>query len=134
MIALRPLLIVFGTLHVDGGRSRMDKERKAGNVLAAGYFRRTRDLTILHTPWGRLVDPVNLRKVKDVIAQATIDVSRFNAVRERCRVDNTLVWEHLRWNLRDAVTIWVDRKVQDGGDEEFKNAITLLSAENGVAA
>jgi len=133
MIELRPLLILFGTLHVEGG-SRRDKERRAGDVIAAGYFRRTRDLTILHTPWGRLVDPVNLRKVKDVIAQATIDVARFNSSHSsKFRVDNTLVWEHLKSNLRDAVAAWVDRKVQDG-DEDAKNALALLAAAKGAAA
>lgn len=132
MIELRPLLIVFGTLHVEGG-SRRDKERRAGDVIAAGYFRRTRELTILHTPWGRLADPANLRKVKDVIAQATIDVARFNGSHsKKFRAENTLVWDHLKFNLRDAVTVWVDRKVQDG-NEDVKNSVALLTAQ-GVAA
>lgn len=133
MIELRPLLIVFGTLHVEGGRSRVDKERKAGNVIAAGYFRRTRELTILHTPWGRLVDPANLRKIKDVIAQATIDVAHFNVKHDKCYVENTLVWEHLKGNLRDAVTVWVDRKVQDE-DSDVKDALALLTSAQGAAA
>lgn len=128
MISLRPLLLLDGTLHVEGGKSRTDKERKAGNVIAAGYFRRTRELTILHTPWGRLVDPANLRKVKDIIAQATIDVGKFNATHTQCYVENTMIWEHLKGNRLDAVTVWLDRKLRDE-DEEAKNAFSLLNIE-----
>lgn len=134
MIELRPLLIVSGTTHVESDRPRTDKDRKAGNVVAAGYFRRTRELTILHTPWGRLVDPANLVKVKDVIAQATIDVAKFNRRHSQCRVENTLVWEHLRGNTRDAVIVWVDRKLREG-DAEVRDAMALLTiASSGAGA
>ena len=132
MIELRPLLIVIGTLHVEGGK-RGDKDRGAGDVLAAGYFRDIRKLTILHTPLGRLVDTSDLRKVKDLIAQTTINVARFNTEHERCRADNTTVWMHLNGNLRDAVTGWVDRRLRDG-DEEVKNALAAVTAEKTASA
>lgn len=133
MIELRPLLIVSGTFHVEGGKTRTDPERKAGNVLAAGYFRHMRDLTILHTPWGRLVDPANLTKVKDAIAQATIDASRFNRAHTRCRMENTTLWEHLRGNRLDIVIAWVDRKLREG-DQEVQDAVPLLTTRNSAAA
>ena len=127
MLELRPLLMVFGTLHVEGPGPRTDKDLRAGKVLAAGYFRDIRGLTILMTPWGRLVDPANLRKVKDLIAQTTIDVANFNVSHSRCRVDNTTVWDHLKGNLREAVLGWVDRKLRDA-DVEVKDALTLLES------
>ena len=133
MIELRPLLIVSGTTHVESDRPRTDPQRRAGNVVAAGYFRRTRDLTILHTPWGRLVDPANLVKVKDTIAQATIDFAKFNRKHPLCCVENTLVWEHLRGNTRDAVIMWVDRKLREG-DAEVKDAFALLTPTSEAAA
>src|SRR5580704_8806766 len=126
MIELRPLLMVMGTLHVESSGPRTDKDRKAGNVLAAGYFRRIRELTILHTPWGRLMDPVNLRKVKDLIAQTTIDVASFNVSHSKCHADNTTVWGHLKGNWREAVIGWVDRKGRDG-DVEVRDALALLA-------
>lgn len=154
MIDLRPLIIVSGTLHVEGGLSKsvrtekspkgarrvviteertVSKDRRAGNVVAAGYMRRVRELNILRTPWGALVDPANLDKIKDTIGQATVDVAAFNRTHEKCRVGNTMIWEHLKGNRLEAVIGWIDRKLRDG-DQEVKDALALLTTEQGVAA
>ena len=155
MIELRPLLVLSGTLHVEGGLSKsvrkergskgpshvviteertVAKDRRAGNVLAAGYMRRIRDLKLLRTPWGVLADPKNLAKIKDVIAQAVVDAAKFNESHAKCHVENHMIWEHLKGNRLEAVLGWVDRKLREG-DQEVKDAITLIvSTEAGAAA
>lgn len=154
MIELRPLLVLSGTLHVEGGLSKsvrkergsrgpshvviteertVAKDRRAGNVLAAGYMRRIRDLKLLRTPWGVLADPKNLGKIKDVIAQAVIDASVFNEGHPKCYVMNTMIWEHLKGNRLEAVLGWVDRKLRED-DQEVKDAITLIATDQGAAA
>lgn len=124
-MTLRPLLIVSGTVHVDYNRPKTDKARRAGNVLAALYFKRLRDLTILMTPWGRLVDVKEHEALEALIAKATADAREHNREHVKCCVESTLIWETLTGNRLDAVSGWVARKLRDG-DAEVKHALARI--------
>jgi hypothetical protein len=144
MVELRPMIVVTGTLHVEGGLTRertksrvkgprvtvtedldISKDRRSGNVVAARYLRRLSGLKVLHTPYGILVDPRYLDKVKDTVAQATIDCQAFNRWHAKCKLLNTMVWEHLKGNRLDAITAWIDRRSRDG-DESVTAALGSL--------
>lgn len=152
MVELRPLIVVTGTLHVEGGFKRartkpagatgaakqtitedvrVTSDRRAGNVVAARYLRKLRDLKLLHTPYGILVDPAHLDKVKDTISQSVVDRGEFNRTHKSCQVDSTLVWEHLRGNRLDAVTAWVERRAREGDEKvisAYKQIVTVQAA------
>jgi hypothetical protein len=150
---LRSLIIVDGTLHVEGGLSKsvrtsktgkgprivtteerdVSTDRRAGNVVAANYMRRIRDLKILRTHWGALVDPENLDKIKGLIAQATRDTLAFNKLHKKCRLENTMIWEPLRGARLDAVVAWIERRIR-AGDQEVKDALALLVDSQGAVA
>jgi hypothetical protein len=147
MVELRPLIVVTGTLRVEGGLKRartkakakgsqimvteslnIGEDRRAGNVVAARYLRKLAGLKILHTPFGSLVDPKNLDRVKDTISQAMIDCQAFNRAHEKCKVMNTMIWEHLRGQRLDAIIAWVDRRVREG-DDSVTAVLSSLIAE-----
>jgi hypothetical protein len=147
------MIVVTGTLHVEGGLSKsirtsakgesatrivtteersVSKERREGNVVAANYMRRIRDLNILRTPFGALVDPVNLVRIKNVIAQAKVDSAAFNRLHEKCTVYSTMLWEPLKGTRLIEVLTWIEFKRREG-DEEVRNALALLKVESAVA-
>ncbi len=129
-MTLRSLLVVSGTVHVDSNRPRKDKARRAGNVLAALYFKRLRDLTLLHTPWGRLVDPGELTRVATLIARASIDARKHNREHD-CLVESTLIWEELVGNRRAAITDWVARKLRED-DTDVKETVAHIVESAGA--
>jgi hypothetical protein len=148
MVELRPLIVVTGTLRVEGGLKRARKkattkgaqimvteslnigeDRRAGNVVAARYLRKLAGLKIVHTPYGSLVDPENLVRVKDTIAQATIDCQAFNREHEKCKVSNTMLWEHLRGMRLDAITAWIDKHMREGDEDVTKVLARLVAAQ-----
>jgi len=150
VIELRPLIVVTGTIRIEGGEQntvrqqrgstrrtdngqklvvvhevRVTDDRRKADVITTGYARRVQRLRILKTPFGHLIDPKNLDKVKAMIARATADVARFNDEYERSRLSNCMLWEPLRGNRLDAVRGWIDRQLADGNDE-VRNVMQLL--------
>jgi hypothetical protein len=135
---LRPLLVVTGTVHVEGGeqntletltepaargRERMvitqereiTRDRRRANVIATGYMRRLRKMQLSRTPFGHLVDPARRDELQVMINAATKDVREFNGTaRNGCRLANCMVWEILRGNRRAALEGWFTRQVRDG--------------------
>lgn len=151
MIDLRPLIVVTGTIRIDGGEKntvrqqrgstrRTDNGRKlvvvhemqitsdrlGADVIATGYARRVLRMRILKTPFGALVDPGHLDKVKAMLTRATADVAAFNAAHTRSKLANCMLWEPLRGNRLDAVRGWIDRQIADG-NEEVRNVVPLLA-------
>ena len=137
---LKPLLVVTGSIHVEGGDThtvrqkasskngsniaidhtrKITPDRKAGNVIATGYMRRLSRLRVLKTPYGSLLDPAKLPLVKELLANATRDVTTFNSAHagSTTRLTNCLLWEHLRGNRLAAVEGWIMRGVDDAEPE-----------------
>lgn len=128
MLDLRPLIVLTGTVHVEGGLVKtsrtqstksatravitedrtIDPARQAANVVATDYMRRIRQTRILRTPFGVLYSLKQLVEVKELIASASADVVEFNRTHKGCRLLNTLLWEHLRGTRLDAVAGWIE--------------------------
>lgn len=150
MVDLRSLIVVTGTVRIEGGEKntvrqqrgssrrtddgmklvvvhevRISDDRKAADVVTTGYARRVQHIRILKTPFGSLVDPKNLDKIKGMIARASATVAEFNRAHKATRLSNCMLWEQLRGNRLDAIRGWIDRRLVEK-DPEVKDAIPLL--------
>jgi hypothetical protein len=151
MVDLRSLIVVTGTIRIEGGEKntvrqqrgstrridegtklvvvhevRITNDRKKADVITTGYARRIQHLRILKTPFGSLVDPKHLEKVKTMLARASADVAEFNRAYKLTRLSNCMLWEHLKGNRLDAIRGWIDRRLADK-DQEVKDALPLLT-------
>jgi len=148
---LRPLLVVTGSIHVEGGDThtvrqkgsskngahisidhtrKITADRREANVVSTGYMRRLARLRLLKTPYGSLVDPEKLPLVKELLASATRDVGTFNTEHAggTARLANCLVWEHLKGNRLAAVEGWLARQMHDSVPDAVSAAPTLFLA------
>ncbi len=78
-------------------------------MVSTGYARRLRQLCLLRSPFGALIEAERLPAVKELVAGAEADVERFNAEHQDARLINTLVWERLNGNRLVVVEAWVAR-------------------------
>jgi hypothetical protein len=145
---LKPLIVLTGTLHVEGGlakttRSKAERanvltvtekrevspDRRRGNVVVTDVMRRIRQIRIVRTPFGTLIDPEQLEALKTVITEASKAVTDFNAKAGNAILANTLLWEPLDGNRLVAVQGWV-RKHQ----RELKDVLPALTVRGAKAA
>lgn len=142
MVELRPLILVTGTIHAEGGRvhkvesssgsrfvqnRNITKDRRSADVISTTYMRRLRQLRILKTPFGTLVDPAKLGEVKTMINEATSAVAEFNRHESAaCVLENCMLWEPLKGARLAAVQGWIARKLMEK-DSEVKAAEEQLT-------
>ena len=146
---LKPLIVITGTIHVEGGinkRTRSqpkrdgnkltvveDREisssRRKANVIVTDYMRKLRGVRLLRTPYGTLIDPNSLDAVKTLIDEATNEVEEFNRSARGCELSCTLLWETLKGNRAEKVTSYVERKVSEN-DKEVCDAVGSLTRKS----
>lgn len=159
MVELRSFVIVTGRIRTEGGESDRvrrqpgstrrtksgdgqkivvvhekvvtDARRKA-DVITTGYARRIQHLRVLWTPFGALVDPKNLDKVKAMLLRASTDVAEFNRTYKGSRLANCYLYERLAGNRLEAVRGWIDRQLIER-DEAVLEAMPLLTAADKAA-
>jgi len=156
MIDLRSLIVVTGTVRIEGGEKntvrqqrgstrrtddgtklvvvhevRISDDRKKADVITTGYARRVQHIRILKTPFGSLIDPKNLDKVKTMMVRASAAVADFNRIHKATRLSNCMLWEPLKGNRLDAVRGWIDRRLVEK-DPEVKDALPLLIVDSSV--
>lgn len=144
------MIVVTGTVRIEGGEKntvrqqrgstrktddgkklvvvhevRITDDRLKADVITTGYARRVQNMRILKTPFGSLVDPKNLDKVKEMLARASADVIEFNRAYKLTRLSNCMLWEPLKGNRLDAVRGWIDRRLAEK-DPTVKDALPLL--------
>jgi hypothetical protein len=145
---LRPLIVVTGTIHVEGGAKNkqtttnlgedqtrstifhereISKDRRHANVIVIAYLRHLRALRIAKTPFGTLCEPSTLPAIKALLQEATRDVIAFNRKSKVCKLSNCYIWEPLSGNRLAAVEGWLSRRLRDG-DPEVKTASDTLYA------
>lgn len=150
---LRPIVVITGNVRVEGGdrhsvrqsstnendsgatqvlthTREVTKDRKAANVVSTEFMRQVRLLCTIKTPWGSLVDAVNLAAVKDLISGATRAVAEFNTrvgAQATSRLTNALLWEHLKGNRLAAVEGWFARGVAERNENVMKAAAALTA-------
>lgn len=148
MLELRPLVVVTGTPHVEGGFTskrrapkgkkrregvvitedlQITKDRKRANVIAVDHSRRLRKLAILRTPFGLLISPDKLTVVQDLSRQLTRDAIAFNRTSTTTEITNCLLIEPLQGPRRSAVAGWVAKLIAKG-DEKALAARAQLEA------
>lgn len=154
MVELRPLILMTGTIHAEGGKRHktqrgsssteatgdnqtlstftqkreISKDRRAADVITTTYMRKLRGLRILRTPYGTLIDPARLTEVKAMIDEAAADVVAFNGHSKTCQLSNCMLWEPLKGQRRAAVQGWIARKLADS-DKTVEAAIGQLVAD-----
>ncbi len=151
---LRPLIVVTGSIHVEGGdthsvrqkrepkhmngtathalvhRRTVTDDRRAANVISTEAMRQLRKLRVLKTPFGALVLPEQLDTVKELIADATKRAAEFNVRMgpdATARLTNCLLWEHLRGGRLASVEGWIARGVHEKRPEVVA-AVPVLTA------
>lgn len=153
MIDLRPLIVVTGTVRIEGGEKntvrqqrgstrrtddgtklvvvhevRISDDRKKADVITTGYARRVQHIRILKTPFGSLVDPKHLDKVKEMLSKASAAVAEFNRTHKATKLSNCMLWEPLKGNRLDAIRGWIDRRLVEK-DQEVRDALPLLTEQ-----
>lgn len=136
MLQLRPLLVVTGAMHVEGGEKNTVRStsgsrgqskqtvvhsreispvRRKANVVVTGFARRLAKIRLLKTPFGSLIDPRDAQILHSFLAEATQAAARFNQEHkdEECVLLNCMIWEKLRGNRLAAVEGWVSRRGED---------------------
>ena len=139
-ITVRELLVITGTISATGGNQtrfdrrndgtrifdqRVTQDRRRANVIATSYLRKLRALEIVHTDFGRIVDPSKREEVDELIFAATRDAAEFNKASKTCRIVNSLICEKLRGNRKAAVEGWLARK-RDDREQEILDLLPLL--------
>ena len=155
MIDLRPLIVVTGTVHVEGGeRNRVRSsnakngssrqeivvdrsvsvDRRAANVIVVDYGRRINQIALVRTPFGILVDPKRLDELKRLLGRIDKKIRDFNTTRTgTARVANYVLWEPLEGVRKTAVAGWLlARKIAK--DESVIEVIKELRPTSSVAA
>jgi hypothetical protein len=149
MVELRPLIVITGTVRVEGGETNtvqktssehagtltvimqreISKDRRAANVITTDYMRRLRQLGLLRTPFGVLCSTKQLPEVKQLQMDTGRKVAEYNSTKGRaCRLSNCMLWEPLQGARAAAVAAWIDERVKDPGvrdvfDELVKSSI-----------
>jgi hypothetical protein len=155
MLDLRPLIVVSGTVHVEGGEKNkvratnlttngtrqeivvdrsVSQDRKAANVIVTDYWRRLKAISLLRTPYGVLLDPQRLDDFKAVLAHTAEKILDFNTSRRgSTRLTSHVLWEPLEGKRRAAVVEWVQVK-RGAKDVAVTKAFKELRATSSAAA
>lgn len=148
MVELKPLIVVTGAVHVEGGEQnrvrdeesiragnrmtivvdrKVSPDRRAANVIATDFVRRLKGIALIRTPFGVLISPKRLDDLKAIIAQSNRKIAEFNSTKRSVKLTDCVLWEPLDGKRRHAVAGWLAAKKAE------KNAV-VLAALNEVAA
>lgn len=145
MVKLRSLIVVTGSVHVEGGetntvknrsaqrttstitvRRQVDPARRAANVISADYNRRLKRLPgfLLRTPYGVLVDP---KEGAPAVRELLVDIDKKIAARNgnACKVSNCVLLERLSGDRQDRIEEWINTQ---STDSTVKAALPKLTA------
>lgn len=172
MLKLRPLVVVTGAIHVEGGttskqhagepkrrkRSRdnggrtavitkelnVSEDRDRANVIVSEYSRKLRNMRVLWTPFGTLIDPkaprvwkgdtcTTLEMLQAVAAELTRKAVEFNKTSKTVEVTNCWLIEPLAGVRRAAVEGWIARGIAKK-DPRIVEALLDLAPATAAAA
>lgn len=149
-VRLRPLFVLTGTLHIEGGwsstrtetdavsRARatettivqkraVSKDRERAHVIFSTYARNVKALRLLKTPFGMLFAPEQVSAVQALIVEMTKKASDFNKTARDCRIENCLVLEPLDGSRKAALEGWLARRRREN-DAQVLAALPNLTA------
>ncbi len=155
MLKLRPLIVVTGTAHVEGGeKSRrmplhpsatntktgkrrhgqeglvtekleITKDRRAANVIAVNYSRQVKRLAVIRTSYGMLFLPEALPELQKILTELTRRSVEFNKTATTAKVANCFLWEPLASHRKAAVEGWLARGELEC-DKEVQAALLVI--------
>lgn len=147
---LRPLIVVSGTVHVEGGERNkvratnlttngtrqeivvdrsVSQDRKAANVIVTDYWRRLKAVSLLRTPYGVLIDVARLDDFKKLMAHVAQKILEFNTSRKgSTRLTSYVLWEPLEGKRKAAVVEWIQMK-RGAKDTAVTKAMKELRAQ-----
>jgi hypothetical protein len=160
MLKLRPLIVVTGTAHVEGGeKSRrqsgttttakkrakargrvtvtedleISPDRRRANVIAVNYSRQIKRLAVIRTDFGMLFLPEALPELQRILIELTRRAVEFNRTATTAKVANCFLWENLQGNRKAAVEGWLARGELEC-DKEVQGALQVLDELRAVPA
>jgi hypothetical protein len=139
MLSLRPLLVVTGSVHVEGGDEWESRQRPAGsgrrkehvtvtidrtitgdrrnaNVIYLDFYRRLRKIQLCRTPFGALLDTTSKANLLRILDLMDRKIAAFNATAKTCQLTNCVVWERLAGNRQAGVAGWLARRARKDGE------------------
>ncbi len=146
MIDLKDVLVVTGSIHIEGGKQISTKSevrpgqrrgadrltvtqekvisgaRREADVIATNVSRRLRKLRLLHTNFGTLIAPENAKALRALMIDVTRMVAAFNRDGRDVRIENCYVVEPLAGSRLTGLQGWIERRIKLG-DVEVKAAV-----------
>jgi len=127
---LRPLLLATGTVSVEGGDTSarteessiggkhqrlvisrsLTPDRKAANTISTTAMRDLRKLTLVTTPWGRLIPVERSGELEALLGQISKRVAEFNAHAKTAQLVNAVLWEVLAGPKRALIEGWIKKR------------------------
>jgi hypothetical protein len=147
MVDLRPLILITGTIRVEGGEKNrvrnedstragntmkvitdrtVSKDRRAANVIVTDYMRKLRGIVILRTPYGTLLDPSRVEEFKQLMAIVLRRIADYTAETRTTRLTNCVLWEKLSGQRQAAIAGWVAAELAHG-NKDVKQALKELT-------
>lgn len=134
---LRSLIVVTGTVHVEGGdkttfeeatpagRGRTTRvqtkfisaDRKRANVITTGFMRDLRSIRVLKTPFGTLVAPERHAALDDLLADIDRTVAVFNQSSPTTKLLNAVLHEPLKGPRLASVEGWIGKRLVEGNKD-----------------
>lgn len=155
MLDLPPLVVVTGTVHVEGGeRNRVraknltkngsrqeivvdravSEDRRAANVIVTDYWRRLKAIANLRTPYGVLIEETRLDDFKKLLAHTAQKIMAFNTSHKgSTRLTSYVLFEPLEGKRRTAVATWIAAK-RGAKDETVLKAMKELYSTPATSA
>lgn len=149
-IRLRPLVVVTGTIRVEGGAQskrrtparsesagheltvtehvKITADRRRADVLRIKFARQLERLVILRTDFGQLVDVAKLPELRQFLTELSTAATAFNRSARTAEVLNCFVWEHLTGQRKAAVEGWIARRLGEK-DIDVSAALPQLEPE-----
>jgi hypothetical protein len=148
---LRPLYVITGTLHVEGGDTTKVKstpaqttgkkehmtvvhertiteDRRKGNTVATHYSRKIKHMRTLKTPWGTLLQPTHINDFRELMNEVAKEVAAFNREYTTCSLVNSYVVEKLNGPRLAAIEGWLAKQIRNKRPEVLE-VVDQLDAE-----
>lgn len=132
IVQLRPLLVVTGAIHIEGGytsevqtsapgprgatlstvKTNKTRARRDADVVASVNSRRVKKLRVLKTPYGLVLHAHSQPTLEAIMRDIARDVAAFNARGEACQMHNCMIFEPLAGARLQGVTGWINWRLR----------------------
>jgi hypothetical protein len=105
---IRPMIVVTGALHPEKKTQATPAEKHEIENIVLRFNEKLRELRILATPYGTLLDPAKLGELQVLLASTDNKIKAFNEnATSACRMKSYVLWEPLGMARRAAIIAWI---------------------------